>query len=105
MPGGRFPVKLVKLLALACGLALAGNMAYPATRDIYPDPLQAKADLADAVKTAAQTHKRVIVDFGGNWCGDCHVLDIYFHNAENRPILEANYVLVNVNIGHMEQNV
>jgi thioredoxin 1 len=105
MRGGQFPVKLVKLLALACGLAVAGNMAYPATRDIYPDPSQAKADLATAVKTAAQAHKRVIVDFGGNWCGDCHVLDIYFHNAQNLPILESNFVLVHINIGRMDENL
>jgi thioredoxin 1 len=74
-------------------------------RVIYPDPVQAKTDLAAALKTAAQTHKRVLLDFGGNWCGDCQVLDIYFHDAKNRPILEANYVLVDVNIGQMDANL
>jgi hypothetical protein len=33
------------------------------------------------------------------------VLDIYFHNAENLPILESNFVLVHVNIGHMDTNL
>jgi hypothetical protein len=33
------------------------------------------------------------------------VLDLYFHDATNRPILEANFVLVHVNIGHMDANV
>jgi thiol-disulfide isomerase/thioredoxin len=47
----------------------------------------------------------VILDFGGNWCGDCHVLDIYFHNPENRPILESNYVLVHINVGHYDANL
>jgi hypothetical protein len=32
------------------------------------------------------------------------VLDIYFHDAANRPIMEANYVLVHVNIGRMDAN-
>ena len=45
------------------------------------------------------------MDFGGNWCPDCQVLDIYFHNPANRRILEANYVLVHVNIGHMDANL
>jgi thiol:disulfide interchange protein len=85
-------------------LALAAGTANSAGRDIYPDPAQAKADLATALKTAAATHKRVLLDFGGNWCGDCQVLDIYFHDATNRPILEANYILVDVNIGHMDAN-
>jgi thioredoxin 1 len=97
-------VKPVKLLALLCGLVLTAT-ARSATRDIYPDPGQAKTDLASAMKTAAQSHKRVIVDFGGNWCGDCQVLDLYFHNAENRPILESNFVLVHINIGRMDENL
>ncbi len=56
------------------------------------------------MKTAAASHKRVLVDFGGNWCGDCHVLDIYFHNAQNHPILDANFVLVHINIGRYDEN-
>jgi thiol-disulfide isomerase/thioredoxin len=97
-------VKLVNLV-VAVGLALAAGMARPATRDIYPDPSRARTDLAAALKTAATSHKRVIVDFGGNWCGDCQVLDIYFHNAQNKPILDANFVLVHVNVGQMDQNL
>ncbi len=93
-----------KLLAIVAGMALA-VAAYPANREIYPDPAQAKTDLAAGLKTAVQTHKRVIVDFGGNWCGDCQVLDRYFHNPQNRPILESNYVLVHINIGRMDENL
>ena len=98
-------MKMIRLLVLVAGLALAAGMANSAGRDIYPDSAQAKADLAAALKTAAATHKRILLDFGGNWCGDCVVLDYYFHNEANRPILDANYVLVHVNIGHMDENV
>jgi thioredoxin 1 len=98
------PMKLTKLFTMVAALALTAGPALSANRDIYPDPAQAKTDVAAALKTAAATHKRVIIDFGGNWCGDCQVLDIYFHNPENRPILESNYVLVHVNIGHMDEN-
>lgn len=98
-------MKLTKLMSLIGGVALVAGSALAATREIYPDPSQAKADIAAALKAAAATHKRVIIDFGGNWCGDCHVLDTYFNNPENRPILEANYVLVHVNIGYMDANL
>ena len=27
------------------------------------------------------------------------------HDARNRPILEANFVLVHINIGHMDENL
>jgi thiol:disulfide interchange protein len=100
-----FPLKTIKFFALAALLALGLGSAPAANKQIYPDPSQAKADLATALKTAADTHKRILLDFGGDWCGDCQVLDIYFHDATNHPILEANFVLVHVNIGHMDANV
>jgi thiol:disulfide interchange protein len=93
-------IPLFALLAIAS--TLSSRAAQP---DIYPDPGQAKADLATALQTAAATHRRVILDFGGNWCPDCHVLDLYFHDAVNKPILEANYLLVHVNIGRRDQNL
>lgn len=98
-------MKIIRLLSPIAGLVLITGTTAAANRDIYPDPSQAKADIATALKTAATSHKRVIIDFGGNWCGDCQVLDIYFHNQQNRAILESNYVLVHVNIGHMDANV
>src|SRR5450631_1656939 len=94
---------LAPLLALLIILgSTAGRARAPG---IYPEPGQATADLAAALHTAAATHRRVILDFGGNWCPDCHVLDGYLHDAENQPLLETSYVLVHVNIGHMDQNL
>ena len=97
-------MKTIKFFVLAGVLALSVGSTLAANRQIYPDPLQAKADLAAALKTASASHKRILLDFGGDWCGDCQVLDLYFHDAANRPILEANFVLVHVNIGHMDAN-
>ena len=98
-------MKIIKFLALAALLAVSTGPARAAVRDIYPAPAQARADLAAALKTAAATHKRILLDFGGNWCGDCQMLDLYFHDATNRPILEANFVVVHVNIGRMDANL
>jgi len=99
-----FP-KTMKTIALALLLAVAGLPARPAGRMIYPDPAEANADVAAALKTAAATHKRVLLDFGGNWCGDCQVLDLYLHDERNLPILDANFVLVHINVGHMDENL
>lgn len=98
-------MKTIKLLALATLLVFSLGTANSAGRDIYPDPSQAKSDLAAALRAAAASHKRVLIDFGGNWCGDCQVLDYYFHDPANQPILDANFVLVEINIGHMDENV
>ncbi|MGH9605824.1 MAG: thioredoxin family protein [Terracidiphilus sp.] len=98
-------MKTTRFAALAAAFVLAAAAARPAGADIYPAPDQAKADIAAAIKTAEATHKRVLLDFGGNWCGDCKVLNIYFHDSANLPILQANFVLVDVNIGRMDANV
>jgi thiol:disulfide interchange protein len=93
------------LYSLLAALLLMTPLAQAANREIYPDPAQAPADLASALKVAAATHKRILLDFGGNWCGDCQVLDIYLHDPANRKTLEENFVLVHVNIGHMDANL
>lgn len=98
-------MKIIKFLALATLLAVSTGPARSAGRDIYPAPAQARADLAAALKTAAATHRRILLDFGGNWYPDCQMLDLYFHDATNRPILEANFVLIHVNIGKMDANL
>ena len=98
-------MKRFRLLLTASFLLMTAVVSRPASRDLYPDPALAKPEIAAALKTAAQTHRRILLDFGGNWCGDCQVLDIYFHNPENRPILEANYVLVHVNVGQYDVNL
>jgi thioredoxin 1 len=98
-------MRTIKFFAFAALLALSAGTANSADRDIYPDPSQARADLTAALKTASATHRRVLIDFGGNWCGDCQVLDLYMHDSKNQPLVEANFVVVHVNVGHIDANL
>lgn len=95
----------IRILALTAFLTFGGAFTLAAPQELYPAPEQAKHDLSAALRIAATTHKRVLLDFGGNWCGDCRVLDLYMHDAANAPILEANYVVVHINIGRMDENL
>ena len=95
----------MKPLIMIALFALATVTARPAELKIYPEPSQARADLAAALKTAAAGHKRILLDFGGDWCPDCQALDRYFHDATNAPLLEANFVLVHVNVGRIDANL
>ena len=106
--------KSIVLTAVACALLLAGCRQTPVDTEpavepgravIYPDGAQASQDIAAALARAGKEKKRVLLDFGGNWCGDCQVLEIYFHDPANRNLLESNYVLVPVNIGRYDQNL
>ena len=90
------------MAVLLAGAAAASSQV--AAREIYPAPEKASVQIAAGLRAAAAAHKNVLLDFGGNWCGDCQVLDIYFHDIGNRPILDANYVLVHVNVGHLDEN-
>ena len=84
---------------------LAATGAFGQARTIYNENADAHAEVRDALARAAREHKRIILDFGGNWCGDCQVLDIYFHREPNAALLADNYVLVDIDIGHMDKNV
>jgi len=95
-------------LVMTVGLAgfASGQMAPPSVhKHLYSESADPKVDIAAALKQARGEHKRVILDFGGDWCGDCQVLDIYFHQQPNLDLLEKNFVLVHVWIGHMDQHV
>jgi thiol:disulfide interchange protein len=74
-------------------------------RHIYSETADPKADIAAALAKAKREHKRVIVDFGGDWCGDCQVLDIYFHQSPNAELLAKYFVLVHVWVGHIDTNL
>ena len=75
------------------------------TAQVYSDTADAKAEIRQALATATREHKRVLLDFGGNWCGDCQVLHIYLQDPGNASLLQNNFVLVNVNVGHYDQNL
>jgi len=96
------PFKRAALLCVVMPFAIQTALAQG--RVIYPDPSVAKTQIREALQRAKAQHKRVILDFGGNWCGDCQVLDIYLHDPANKALLEENFELVDVNIGRYDAN-
>jgi thiol:disulfide interchange protein len=74
-------------------------------KNLYSETANPTADISAALMRARKEHKRVILDFGGNWCGDCQVLDIYYHQSPNAELLAKYFIVVHINIGHMDKNV
>jgi thiol:disulfide interchange protein len=74
-------------------------------KHLYSATADPKTDIASAIKQAKLEHKRIILDFGGDWCGDCQVLDIYFHESPNVELLDKNFLVVHVDIGNFDKNL
>jgi thiol:disulfide interchange protein len=101
------PALVLTLLALPIAPLPQGvaQTQVHANKNLYSESSDATADIAAALVRARREHKRILLDFGGNWCGDCQVLDIYYHQSPNAELLAKNYIVVHVNIGHMDKNV
>jgi len=100
---------MVAVLGVAIGLAPAIEAQVlapaPTSKHLYSETAKPSEEIAAALTKAKREHKRVLLDFGGDWCGDCQVLDIYFHQAPNADLLAKHFVLVHVWIGHMDANL
>lgn len=104
------PRVLVAAALLAFSVAgvsgAAAQMSVPfIKKHLYSATANPRVDIAAALKQARAEHKRVILDFGGDWCGDCQVLDIYMHQSPNAELLEKNFIVVHIDIGQMDHNV
>ena len=74
-------------------------------KQIYPEGVDAHAEIKEALEKAQKGNKNVIVVFGANWCLDCHVLDMAFHRPDFVPLLQKNYEVVHVDTGKGDKNL
>ncbi len=72
---------------------------------LYRTDANATQDIRRALATAGKQHKNVLLDFGGNWCIDCHVLENAFHQPRIAPLLNSNYIVVHVDVGKYDKNL
>ena len=71
----------------------------------YPAIEAAANDIEAALDEARRTHKRVILNFGADWCPDCWVLHYYFDESPNAELMEKYFILVSVNVGFKDANL
>jgi len=72
----------------------------------YDDTADGSKQIADALEIAKASNKRVLLQFGANWCGWCKRLDSLFKTDQKiSEKLKANYVvtLIDVNEGHNKE--
>jgi thiol:disulfide interchange protein len=85
--------------------SVAAQSAFHVNKSLYSESADSAADIEGAEKIARHDQKRILLDFGGNWCGDCQVLDFYYHQPPNAELLGKYYIVVHVDIGHMDHNL
>ena len=98
---------LLLLTTLVFGQWQKAPLKIPAQRNanLYRAEANAQQEIAEAIKQASRGNKRVLLVFGGNWCGDCHALDYAFHQPRIEPLLTANFAVVHVDVGRYDRNL
>ncbi len=72
---------------------------------VYNEVADAKADIAAALERASANHRRVLLQWGANWCGWCIKLHgLYKSDKEIAKELMYEYDVVYVDIGKWDKN-
>jgi thiol-disulfide isomerase/thioredoxin len=71
----------------------------------YDEAADADAQVAKAKARARAAGKLLLVDLGGNWCGDCRILSATIDRPELKAFVERHYEVVLVDVGHMDKNL
>ena len=80
-------------------------MTPAADHPIYDESADAHQQIRAGIAQASRSGRNVVLDFGANWCLDCHVLDAQMHSPELASLVEKNYVVVHVDVDRMNKNV
>jgi thiol-disulfide isomerase/thioredoxin len=110
----------MRILALSFAAALLATpaLADPAPKvgiasfaELKPPPapydltVDANAAVDAAFARARKSHKRVLIDLGGNWCGDCRILAGVMDLPQMHRFLTAHFEIVEVNVGRFDTNL
>lgn len=108
-----FGVAASALLIATSALAAPAPKVHIATLQELPVPLpypydetrNADADVAAAKAKAKAGNKLLLIDLGGNWCGDCRVLAGVMDLPEVKKFIAKHYVEVSVDVGRFDRNL
>jgi thiol:disulfide interchange protein len=90
-------------LALQAGVPLITAASSSTRAKLYDETADGGKQIAEALAIAKKENKRVLLQFGANWCGWCHKLHALFQsNTAIADLLRRDYVtvLIDVNKEH-----
>ena len=102
-------MRFLRLLVVAASLVVVGAAVGGCDKEAvnkalgryraYDGKASGKAQIAAAVAQAKASNKRVLVQFGGNWCVFCEALDKLIAQTPALQALHARYVAIHVDAG------
>ena len=95
-------MKSISAFVLAAFLSLC---AFAADAPVYDESADAQAQVSQALAKAKTDNKQLMIVFGANWCGDCKMLDGEFKKPAMKALLDANYVVVKVDVDRFNKNL
>ena len=107
------------IAVLVVGVALAVGAAAPpphlpitdlkdlpvVTTAPYDEKADANAVVAAAFARAQKSHKRVMLDLGGNWCPDCIMLANLMRMPGMKEFMAAHYEFASVDVDRFDRNL
>ena len=109
--------KVIGVLVFAAALAAGASAPAPklaltdlkylplATTAPYNEHANADAVVAAAFARAKISHKRVMLDLGGNWCPDCVILANVMRLPGMKQFMADHYEFVSVDVGRFDKNL
>jgi thiol:disulfide interchange protein len=77
-----------------------------APEKVYDEGADARQQIDGAVAKAKKNNRRVLVQWGANWCGWCRMLHATFEgDKEVHKELQYEYDVVRVDVGHFDKNM
>lgn len=96
----------MKRAAIVVAVLLAAAVcARAAANTIYDENANAGDLIAAAIRRASASHKNIVLDFGANWCPDCHALDAAMHQGELAHVIAKNFEIVHISVGRFDRNL
>jgi thiol:disulfide interchange protein len=93
-------------MGIASFAELATPLPTPYDDAKAPTGKDADAAVAKAKAQARREHKLLLIDLGGDWCGDCRVLAGTIERPELKAFVDQHYVLVSIAVGRrIDQNL
>ena len=72
---------------------------------LYDPSADPRADIEAALALAKADGKRVLLDFGADWCPDCHVLAAYLDGDAGRKLVDDSFHVVSIDVGYWDHNL